>query len=91
MCVDTWDMRAATVVCRELGCGEAEDTFDNGHYGQGSGPILMDVYCTGLESTLKNCGSSKLSGHKWKHSGGPAVICSGELHSILTYKQMSFT
>lgn len=91
VCVDSWDMRDGTVVCKELGCGEAENTFDNTQFGPGSGPILMNVHCTGLESSLKDCGSSHLSRNKCIHGGGPAVICSRELHSILTFKQMSLT
>ncbi|XP_047659681.1 deleted in malignant brain tumors 1 protein-like [Tachysurus fulvidraco] len=76
VCVDSWDMRDATVVCKELGCGEAENTFDNIQFGPESGPVLMNVHCTGLESSLKDCESSPLSGDKCIHGGVPAVICS---------------
>ncbi|KAK2832253.1 hypothetical protein Q7C36_015715 [Tachysurus vachellii] len=80
VCVDSWDMRDATVVCKELGCGKAENIFDNTQFGPGSGPILMNVHCTGLESSLKDCESNHLSRDiqvdKCIHGGDPAVICS---------------
>ncbi|KAI4897327.1 hypothetical protein NFI96_032349, partial [Prochilodus magdalenae] len=52
VCDDNWDVRAAAVVCRELGCGEAVDVMSRSHFGPGSGPIWTDdVECSGSEST----------------------------------------
>ncbi|XP_035384064.1 scavenger receptor cysteine-rich type 1 protein M130-like [Electrophorus electricus] len=74
VCDDDWDMRDAAVVCRELGCGEAVDVMGKAHFGPGSGPIWMNkVACSGSESTLKNCGSSRRVSDC--HLAG--VICSG--------------
>lgn len=73
VCNDNWNLRAAAVVCRELGCGEAVDTLVNAHLAPG--PVWMNVYCTGSESTLKNCGSGGWGRHKCQY--GSAVICSG--------------
>lgn len=84
VCDDNWNMIAATVVCRELGCGEAVDTPVNVYLGPGSGSIWMNVYCTGSESTLKDCGSSRWGGHNCHADRRAAVICSGN-------KQKSFT
>ncbi|KAI4878798.1 hypothetical protein NFI96_003970, partial [Prochilodus magdalenae] len=48
-----WDMKDAGVVCRELGCGEAQSIPK---FGPGSGPILMGlVGCSGSESALTSC------------------------------------
>ncbi|KAI4886756.1 hypothetical protein NFI96_022667, partial [Prochilodus magdalenae] len=53
VCRYDWDMTDATVVCRELDCGEGQDILQ---FGPGSGPILMGlVWCRGSESTLNKC------------------------------------
>uniref|UniRef100_A0A3B1IGA0 Soluble scavenger receptor cysteine-rich domain-containing protein SSC5D n=1 Tax=Astyanax mexicanus TaxID=7994 RepID=A0A3B1IGA0_ASTMX len=76
VCGDYWDMSAAAVVCRELGCGEALDALSDSEFG--SGPIWMDdVDCSGSESTLKNCRSAAWGKHDCDHSEGAGVICSG--------------
>ncbi len=78
VCDDFWDMSDAAVVCRELDCGEPVDALYNAHFGQGSGPIWMSyVMCTGLESTLKNCGSFGWDKRNCDHSKVAGVICSG--------------
>uniref|UniRef100_A0A3B4DEN5 SRCR domain-containing protein n=1 Tax=Pygocentrus nattereri TaxID=42514 RepID=A0A3B4DEN5_PYGNA len=78
VCDDNWDMRDAAVVCRELRCGEAVDALSDAHFGPGSGPIwTIGVDCSGSESTLKKCLSSKLSQHNCDHSKDVGVICSG--------------
>ncbi|KAI4900365.1 hypothetical protein NFI96_032745, partial [Prochilodus magdalenae] len=77
VCGDNWDMRDASVVCRELGCGEAVDALSDAHFGPGSGPIWMnDVGCTGSESTLKKCQSALWGKHACNHSNDAGVICS---------------
>lgn len=71
-------MKAAAVVCRELGCGEAVDALHYAHFGSGSGIIWMDdVSCKGSESTLKNCGSVEFGKHNCDHDKDAGVICSG--------------
>ncbi|KAI4878405.1 hypothetical protein NFI96_029702, partial [Prochilodus magdalenae] len=78
VCGDNWDMRDATVVCRELGCGEVVGVLSDAHFGPGSGPIWMnDVGCTGSESTLKKCQSALWGKHACNHSKDAGVICSG--------------
>ncbi|XP_049331126.1 scavenger receptor cysteine-rich type 1 protein M130-like [Astyanax mexicanus] len=71
-------MRDAAVVCRELGCGEAVDTYHESYFGSASGPIWMDnVHCSGSESTLRNCESAGWGKHNCDHSKDAGVICSG--------------
>ncbi|XP_049340538.1 deleted in malignant brain tumors 1 protein-like isoform X13 [Astyanax mexicanus] len=78
VCGDDWDMRDAAVVCRELGCGEAVDTYHESYFGSASGPIWMDnVHCSGSESTLRNCESAGWGKHNCDHSKDAGVICSG--------------
>ncbi len=75
-----WDLADAAVVCRELNCGEPVDALGDAHFGQGSGPIWMNVaLCAGSESTLKDCGSSGWGKNDSDHTKDAGVICSGKL------------
>uniref|UniRef100_A0A8B9GTN3 SRCR domain-containing protein n=1 Tax=Astyanax mexicanus TaxID=7994 RepID=A0A8B9GTN3_ASTMX len=56
ICDDDWNMNAAQVVCRQLGCGKALAAPVNGRFGPGSGPIWMDnTQCQGTEAYLVQC------------------------------------
>lgn len=78
VCDDNWNIKAAAVVCRELGCGEAVDALHQSHFGSGSELIWMDdVVCKGSESTLKNCASAEFGIHDCDHNKHAGVICSG--------------
>ncbi|XP_072122587.1 scavenger receptor cysteine-rich domain-containing protein DMBT1-like isoform X1 [Mobula birostris] len=73
-----WDLRDATVVCRELGCGKALDAPDGAHFGAGSGPIVTtNVKCNGNEATLRRCNSKTWALYVYSHSNAAGVICSG--------------
>ncbi len=68
------------VVCRELDCGEPVDAMGDAHFGVGSGPVWMSiVFCTGSESTLKNCGTLGHGGRLCGPSKDVGVICSGKV------------
>ncbi|XP_046729052.1 scavenger receptor cysteine-rich type 1 protein M130-like [Silurus meridionalis] len=83
VCDDNWNMKAAAVVCGELGCGEAVDALHHSHFGAGSDSIWMDdVSCTGSESTLKNCGSAEFSINDCDHMKDAGVICSESLKLV---------
>ena len=57
VCDNGWDYNDANVVCRQLGYSSAATIYSNAHFGQGSGPILLeDITCTGNELTLSSCG-----------------------------------
>ena len=57
VCDDGWDYTDAGVVCRQLGFGQTGIFYDRAIFGQGSGPIWLDmVECIGSEPTLASCG-----------------------------------
>nr|XP_055046310.1 deleted in malignant brain tumors 1 protein-like [Misgurnus anguillicaudatus] len=74
---DSWDLRDATVVCRELDCGEAVDAPTHAYYGEGKGPIwIYNVQCTGQESDLRHCRTDRWRKQDGKHANDAGVICS---------------
>ena len=60
ICDNSWDLRAARVVCRMLGFDGALDAPGSARFGQGSGPIsLVYVSCDGTEDNSGRLCSSK--------------------------------
>ncbi|XP_037540152.1 uncharacterized protein si:ch211-150o23.3 [Nematolebias whitei] len=79
VCDHGWDMRAANVVCLELGCGLAE--FSHGaEFGLGSGRIVVNsVKCHGHESSLVHCNLSPNKNSFCTHKNDVGVKCTGTL------------
>ncbi|KAJ8345624.1 hypothetical protein SKAU_G00298170 [Synaphobranchus kaupii] len=83
VCDDNWDRQAATVVCRELGCGLAVSAPGNAQFGQGNDPIWMDdVFCTGSEHSLSQCSHRGYGQHKCNHAEDAGVVCLAHLLNV---------
>ncbi|XP_051529293.1 uromodulin-like [Myxocyprinus asiaticus] len=76
VCDDDWNMNAAAVVCRQLGCGRPLSAPVNGQFGPGSGPIWMDnTNCLGSERHLSQCKHNGYEKHNCGHYEDAGVVC----------------
>ncbi|XP_055004201.1 scavenger receptor cysteine-rich domain-containing group B protein [Boleophthalmus pectinirostris] len=76
VCDDDWDMVDASVVCRQLQCGQPQATRTTAYFGPGTGPILMDnVECDGFEAELGQCKSAGWGVHNCSHYEDVGVQC----------------
>ena len=80
ICVNTWSIVAANLVCAQLGYLRAEEAYlgQGGVFGQGTGPILEDLQCTGAETILQQCVFNVAVGGNCSHSMDAAVMCTRE-------------
>ena len=80
ICGDSWDLRDADVVCRQLGYERAlsaprDTTFLYPTPGQNTGQIWLDeVNCEGNETSILECRHLGWEGHCWDYFDA-GVVC----------------
>nr|CAH0101414.1 unnamed protein product [Daphnia galeata] len=76
ICDDEWDIREATVVCRELGYSDVVQETHNSMYGPARYPFWMDnLYCVGGENNLTDCRFDGWGISDCEESEAAGVIC----------------
>ncbi|XP_039246441.1 scavenger receptor cysteine-rich type 1 protein M130-like [Pipra filicauda] len=78
VCQERWDLRAAAVVCRELGCGAALEAPGSARFGPGAGtawPYVVE--CAGSEESLWECPRSEQ--RECERGAGAGAVCSEQL------------
>uniref|UniRef100_G1QQ00 SRCR domain-containing protein n=1 Tax=Nomascus leucogenys TaxID=61853 RepID=G1QQ00_NOMLE len=76
---DAWDLRGAGVVCRQLGCGAAQQAYDAPAPRRGSVQVALSrVRCVGTETRLTQCNVSATLQEPAGTSRDAGVVCSGE-------------
>ncbi|XP_045710484.1 deleted in malignant brain tumors 1 protein-like [Phyllostomus hastatus] len=84
VCDDSWDLRDASVACRQLGCGKALSAPAQSFFDGGTGHIALDdMRCTGNEAQVWQCAHSGWFSHNCGHHEDAGAVCSGEPRSTL--------
>ncbi|XP_073670078.1 scavenger receptor cysteine-rich domain-containing protein DMBT1-like isoform X2 [Paramisgurnus dabryanus] len=78
VCDESWDIRDADVVCKQLNCGRAISAPHSAAFGQGSGVSWTNnVGCVGNETTLLKCLEDRE--RSCGHNQDAGVVCTGDL------------
>ncbi|CAM5081483.1 unnamed protein product [Eretmochelys imbricata] len=78
VCDSHLDFNTASVICNELGCGQAVATLGTAHFGEGYDLIWKEEFqCVGNESLLQKCPRMSRPNHTCSHANDVGVLCSG--------------
>ncbi|XP_074849505.1 neurotrypsin isoform X2 [Carettochelys insculpta] len=76
ICSNHWDHNDASVICRQLEFGGVAKAWSQAHFGESSGPVLLDeVHCTGNELSIEQCPKSSWQEHNCGHKEEAGVSC----------------
>lgn len=78
VCDDLWSVKAAMVVCRQLGFSYVVKASKHAEFGEGRtlNILLDDVQCTGKERNLLECAHKGIGKHNCSHTEDAGVVCS---------------
>lgn len=72
-----WGMNEATVVCREMNCGDPVKV--SGSFGQGEELRGYKISCSGRESSLTQCTLREYVRTSHERIEEASVVCSGKI------------
>ena len=76
ICDNSWDLKDADVVCRQLGYDRALTAPGDAVFGQGTGQIwLTDVQCVGDETSIFECNHGGWGIHNCGHNSDVSAVC----------------
>ncbi|XP_060677686.1 deleted in malignant brain tumors 1 protein-like [Hemiscyllium ocellatum] len=80
-----WDLNDSHVVCRQLGCGHALETYKSSQYEESDGRLwLHDIQCHGQESQLRDCRITGPLNSSVTNSSGVVILCSEHIQLRLS-------
>ncbi|CAM4456264.1 unnamed protein product [Caretta caretta] len=78
VCDSHLDFNTASVICNELGCGQAVATMGATHFGEGHDLIWKEEFhCVGNETVLSNCPRMSRPNDTCSHTDAVSILCSG--------------
>uniref|UniRef100_A0A8C0HCM2 SRCR domain-containing protein n=1 Tax=Chelonoidis abingdonii TaxID=106734 RepID=A0A8C0HCM2_CHEAB len=78
VCDSHLDFNTASVICNELGCGQAVATLGATHFGEGHDLIWKEEFqCVGNESLLQKCPRMSHPNGTCSHANDVGILCSG--------------
>ncbi|XP_037768310.1 antigen WC1.1 isoform X7 [Chelonia mydas] len=78
VCDSQLDFNTASVICNELGCGQAVATIGATHFGEGHDLIWKEEFhCVGNETVLSNCPRMSHPNNTCSHTDAVSILCSG--------------